>query len=613
MKKFSRGDVVAKKKYEIVRFLGEGLTAHTYLARHIASGKELVMKFLKPNLVSAQQDRERLRQLFERARAVRHEMLTRYGELGIHDSMVYLTEEYFESKSLRELIDAYVEDGKAFTLQEACQLAMSVLEACEVGHNAGLVHRNLKPENVLVHTKRTGPAANAKVIRTVKITGLGLAGVINPTIFADSFVNRQEAPYLAPELSGFDQECGPQADVYSVGVILYELLCGQRPMGTYLSPTQLRDDLPEHLDDIVEVSLAHNSEDRYPMPRDMINDIQRSFSLEMQSGRPVASFRNIMIGLGVAISLAVLFGGWAIMSEKPDPRADALHQDETLRRQVQSQNPPPSDAEIEAMLKLRPDMVYVPEGRFVRGRLKAEGTDVATLSEPMHAIQSVDAFYIDRYEYPNKPGATPNSRISWSDALASCQARGKRLCTDLEWEKACKGLGNFIYAFGDVHPEDCAKGNPVPVSGYNIDREGCSDELMECRAAVDDPYTLGSRKDCTSLYGVFHMSDGLREWTATAPSGKDGRRLAKGGMRGNQRRGSRCAFSVDESVHFSGTTLGFRCCVDAKTEVPKPVEEPEEAEGEEAEGEAAEGEAAEGEEAGAEAEAEAAPEAQATP
>src|SRR4029078_13651166 len=102
-----------------------------------------------------------------------------------------------------------------------------------------------------------------------------------------------------------------QADVYSAGVMFYELLCGQTPMGTYLSPTQIREDLPKHVDDIVVLALAANAEDRYPTARDMINDVQRSFQ---EDDKPVAgiSKRSLAVVIGgklavVGIAAAVLF------------------------------------------------------------------------------------------------------------------------------------------------------------------------------------------------------------------------------------------------------------------------------------------------------------------
>ena len=549
-KVYTRGDVIAKK-YEIERLLGEGMLGTTYLVRHIASGKDLAIKILRRNLVSTQRDRDRLRQLFERARSVRHDLLIRYGELGVHEDDVYLTEEYYPSDNLRQIIQAYVDEKKAFTLQEACQIVIPILEAAEAGHQAGIIHQDLKPENILLQTRKTGPAASAKIVRSTKVTGLGLVGLVSPTIFAESFLNRANAPYLAPELVGFDQECGPQADVYSVGVMLYELLCGQRPMGTYLAPTQLRSDLPDHLDLIVEIALAHNPEDRYPTPRDMINDIQRSFLFEMQQSRTRISFRNILIGIGVGAVAVAVIGSWFFASGGTDTQEDARRADEVLRQQVQGQNPVPAEAEIKERLTLHPGMVYVPGGTFVHGRLQSERPDVAGTTEPLLEIVQVPPFYVDRLEFPNAPGSKPAVRVSWERAADACVEVGKRLCTDIEWEKACKGPANLIYSYGDTF--DAAK----------------------CGADVVEAYVLGGRPECVSGYGAYDMSGGVREWTASALEGKTNRHMVKGGMRGNPQRGYRCASSLDEGTAYSDSILGFRCCLDgASTPAPAPGSTP---------------------------------------
>ncbi len=548
-KVYTRGEVIAKK-YEIERLLGEGMLGTTFLVKHIASGKDLVLKVLHRNLVATQRDRDRLRMLFERARAVRHELLIRYGELGVHLDDVYLTEEYYPSENLRQIIQGYIDQKKTFTLQEACQIVIPILEAAEAGHLAGIIHQDLKPENILLQTRRTGPQANAKIVRSTKVTGLGLVSIVSPTIFAESFVNRANAPYLAPELVGFDQEGGPQADVYSVGVMLYELLCGQRPMGTYLAPTRLRSDLPDHLDQIVEIALAKNPEDRYPTPRDMINDIQRSFLVEMQQSRTRISFRNLLVGIGVGALAVAAVGWWFFASGGTDAIEEARRLDDSLRQQVSSQNPVPSEAEIKERLAAHPGMVFVPDGTFVRGRLRAERPVVTATSEPLAEVVRVPPFYIDRFEFPNTPGSKPAVRVSRERAANACVEVGKRLCTDVEWEKACKGPANSVYAYGDTF------------------------DPAVCGADVDEAYTLGGRPGCVSGYGAYDMSGGVREWTASSPEGKSNRHLVKSGIRGNPQRGYRCATSLDEGTAYSDSILGFRCCLDAgpvPAAAPAPV------------------------------------------
>ncbi len=546
---FARGDVVSRK-YEIENYLGGGIFGSTFLARHIASGKHLTIKFIEPAITGRPGTLDRLQDIFGRVKPLKHVGLIRLGETNSHNEYHYLTLEYFKSQSLRQLIDEYNASGQAFTLQEACQIIIQILQAMAVAHEAGFVHRMLKPENVLVQTSRSGPGGS-KVVRKIKVTDLGMAELMDPSEIIDRYEDTNENRYLAPEMSGFGAAGTAQADIYSVGVILYELLCGQTPRGTFLSPTQLRDDLPDHVDDLVEIALSHNPEDRYPSATDMVRDIQRSFNLEMQSASGPTSFRNILIGLAISVGVLGMAGVSYMLSPKPDPLEEAWARDRALRQEVAQANPLPTEAEVKAMLQLNPDMVYVPGGTYLKGRLHHEDEKMSSSAELLAEVVEVPAFFIDRFEYPNAKGQEPVSRVSWADAVATCEETGKRLCSEDEWEKACKGPGNLIYTYGDTW-----------------DPTFCGD-------SADEPYTVGGRPQCVSNYGVFDLSGGFREWTASSQPNKEHRKVTKGGLKGNSERGTRCAFSVDVDKGFSEAILGFRCCKDVNAPAgnPPPKEE----------------------------------------
>ncbi len=538
----SRGDVIGHK-YEVEEFLGGGLLGSSYRAKQLSTGKHLVLKFIHPRLVRNPKDRERLDVDFRKARGIKHEGLVAYGELGDHGDTMYITQEYAKGQNLRELINEYGLEKKAFTLQEACQIILKILGAVDALHQADCYHRNLKPENIVVLTKPAGPGG--KVLRTIKITDSGLSEILNPTLFSDGYVDVSKAAYVAPEISGFDQSGTAASDVYSVGVMLYELLVGQPPRGTYLSPTQLRGDLPEHIDDIVEVAIAADGLDRYPSARDMMNDIQRSFQGLILAERTRTSFKSFMIGLAVALPVIGLAGIYASTLTPEQTAADAqsiaIELDRELRTRVQSQIAQLSDAELQAKVAGdKADMVYIPAGPFIRGRLNQEEGYGA---EPLAEVVNVPAFYIDRYEYPNRiknaegEAVLPDARVTWQEAEEDCKRRNRRLCTSVEWEKACKGPDNTVYSYADVF------------------------DAAMCGKGVSDLHALGASKDCVSGYGVADMSGNLREWTSTMPENKPKRRVVKGGHRANAERGSRCAFSRHESTTFADTTLGFRCCV----------------------------------------------------
>ena len=242
--------------------------------------------------------------------------------------------------------------------------------------------------------------------------------------------------------------------------------------------------------------------------------------------------------------VASAIGVYFQVRTQPDPLAGAKTADLQLRASVQANLRMPSEAELNTMVQAHPDMLYIPAGPFVMGRLNQEDLTSASQSEPLaHAVKTA-GYYIDRFEFPNRTAdkegnkVKPVARVSWVDADKACHTVGKRLCTEEEWERACKGPANWIYSYGDSYnPEMCGTG-------------------------VEEAYNIGDRETCVSGYGVAMLSGGLREWTASVAGTKGSRRLVKGGLRGNPARGTRCAFAVDEAATYADSTLGFRCCLD---------------------------------------------------
>ncbi|MEO8874527.1 MAG: SUMF1/EgtB/PvdO family nonheme iron enzyme [Polyangiaceae bacterium] len=154
----------------------------------------------------------------------------------------------------------------------------------------------------------------------------------------------------------------------------------------------------------------------------------------------------------------------------------------------------------------------------------------------------MSGFYIDQLPYPDEVGAIPTSNVSRADAAKLCAAKQKRLCSELEWERACKGENNTTYEYGDVY-QKAACGTGVPV------------EQGARRPS-------GDRVTCKSSFGALEMHGGVWEWTDS--SWRRGAHGDLGVLRGgNARAGElvgRCANAIARKPKSSSATMGFRCC-----------------------------------------------------
>jgi eukaryotic-like serine/threonine-protein kinase len=176
----------------------------------------------------------------------------------------------------------------------------------------------------------------------------------------------------------------------------------------------------------------------------------------------------------------------------------------------------------------------------------------SSASDPMRGFGELAAsrtniapFCIDVYEYPNQRGKTPTVNVSWQKAKQSCEQKGKRLCTEAEWEHACKGGRNLRFPFGD----DWIGGTCNLGEGSGMNRR---------------PAGSGDFGKCRSIFGIADLAGNVAEWTASRWSDDVDDKVVKGGAADQASYTGRCAARVNESPGGKGATLGFRCCSSAK-------------------------------------------------
>lgn len=199
--------------------------------------------------------------------------------------------------------------------------------------------------------------------------------------------------------------------------------------------------------------------------------------------------------------------------------------------------PPPGDAGPVPP----PGMVFVPAGTLRAGTPRDAVPRVAAEEMPGVDVK-LGGFYIDVLPYPNETGSIPTVGVSRDEAEQMCEANGKRLCTELEWERACKGSANLTYGYGDEYdPAKCGTG----VAAEEAARRPTGDHIA-----------------CTSDFGVREMHGGAWEWTESQWG--RGRKEDLGVLRGgNALAGelvARCANAIGRPPGTKSPTMGFRCC-----------------------------------------------------
>ena len=259
-------------RYTVVRKLGAGGMANVYLAEDQELGRRVAIKILNERHANDDQFVERFRREAKNAAALSHPNIVSIYDRGEAEGTYYIAMEFIDGRTLKELV---VSRGPA-PLTVAVEYARQVLSALRFAHRHGIVHRDIKPHNVMVDAEGR-----------VKVTDFGIARAgTSQMTEAGSIVGT--AQYLSPEQArgtNVDQ----RSDVYSLGIVLYELLTGTVPFNgdtpveiamKHLStiaepPSARRDDIPRDLDLIVMRALAKDPEDRYQSAEEMDADLER--------------------------------------------------------------------------------------------------------------------------------------------------------------------------------------------------------------------------------------------------------------------------------------------------------------------------------------------------
>src|SRR5256884_513512 len=227
-------------QYQIEALLGKGGMGAVYLARHILLGDRVAIKILPPEMRSNSEWLRRFQREGQAARRFRHpNAVTVYDLRTSADGTIYLVMEYVEGNTL----DAELKKRGKFSPAEAVAVLTPVLSVLNAAHAMGVVHRDLKPENIMIGKPSTGGEPVVKLLdlgiaKLREVAGAEKTGSTNLTVAGQMLGTPY---YMSPEQWGElphdgNSEIDGRGDIYSLGVVLYELIAGKRPFSGLTLP-----------------------------------------------------------------------------------------------------------------------------------------------------------------------------------------------------------------------------------------------------------------------------------------------------------------------------------------------------------------------------------------
>jgi eukaryotic-like serine/threonine-protein kinase len=319
-----KGSVLGDR-YEILKQLGGGGMGTVYKVRDRELDRIVAMKVIRPELARTDEALNRFKQELIIARQVTHRNVSRIYDLAEADGVKFITMEFVEGQSLAQLVQ---ERGK-LAPKEAAGIIVQVCRALEVAHAEGVIHRDLKPQNIMVDAHGRVVVMDFGIARSIQIGSMTQTGVVLGT-----------PAYMSPEQAK-GEELDARSDLFSLGIIFYELLTGASPYraDTPLEslykrttehvrpPVEVAPEIPKPLSDIALRCLEIDKEKRYASAAEIMGDLETWAGTRLgtsvnidRATSPLA--KRVWIALGAT---AVLLAGVFLFRDKLFSRQPVTH------------------------------------------------------------------------------------------------------------------------------------------------------------------------------------------------------------------------------------------------------------------------------------------------
>jgi len=305
--------------YKILSTIGKGGMGEVYLAQDTKLDRKVAIKFLNSEFGKDADKLSRFIQEAKAASALNHPNILTVYEIGETDDVNYIVTEYIDGTTLRE----HLSPKQTLSLSRILKIGVQVAEALSAAHQAGIIHRGIKPENVMIRKDGYAKVLDfglAKLLpqRDAEIRGLGEEdSTLSPDDPKSPFANRKltspgmvmgTVSYMSPEQAR-GKETDARTDIWSLGVVLYEMLAGRLPFsGETVNHTivailetepKLLENVPDELQRIVRKTLTKDADMRYQTARDLLIDLKnlrRTLDIQGELERSVVPNKEAATG-----------------------------------------------------------------------------------------------------------------------------------------------------------------------------------------------------------------------------------------------------------------------------------------------------------------------------
>ncbi|WP_227395571.1 Stk1 family PASTA domain-containing Ser/Thr kinase [Jeotgalibacillus aurantiacus] len=268
-------------RYKIIRTIGSGGMANVYLAHDMILNRDVAVKMLRLDYVGDGDMLKRFQREAQSATSLAHPNIVSMYDVGDEDDYYYLVMEYVEGMTLKE----YIKEFSPVSLDDAVKIMSQLTSAISHAHHNGIIHRDIKPQNILID--RDG---------TVKITDFGIAMALSATAMTQTNSVMGTVHYLSPEQAR-GGTASKKSDIYSLGIVMYEMITGRLPFegesaisialkhlqSELPHPSSYISNLPQSVENVILKSTAKDEFYRYRSADEMYDDLKTVLDISREN------------------------------------------------------------------------------------------------------------------------------------------------------------------------------------------------------------------------------------------------------------------------------------------------------------------------------------------